>query len=66
MSMHPDPVGDLEYDLQQYPRAFEPLLAGKADVVIGSRFMGGKTSSGSFLMAHLRRQIFSALVQHAS
>jgi glycosyltransferase involved in cell wall biosynthesis len=32
---------DLEYDPTDYPRLLEPLLAGKADVVYGSRFMGG-------------------------
>jgi glycosyltransferase involved in cell wall biosynthesis len=32
---------DLEYDPTDYPRLLEPLIAGKADVVYGSRFMGG-------------------------
>jgi len=32
---------DLEYDPQDYPRLIEPILAGKADVVYGSRFSGG-------------------------
>ena len=32
---------DLEYDPAEYPQLLEPLLAGKADVVYGSRFMGG-------------------------
>ncbi|MFO0794274.1 MAG: glycosyltransferase family 2 protein [Candidatus Brocadiaceae bacterium] len=31
---------DLEYDPGEYPRIIEPILANKADVVYGSRFMG--------------------------
>lgn len=32
---------DLEYDPNEYPALIEPILTGKADVVYGSRFMGG-------------------------
>jgi glycosyltransferase involved in cell wall biosynthesis len=33
---------DLEYDPQEYPTLIEPILRNEADVVFGSRFMGGK------------------------
>lgn len=32
---------DLEYDPADYPVLFAPILEGKADVVMGSRFLGG-------------------------
>jgi glycosyltransferase involved in cell wall biosynthesis len=32
---------DLEYDPRDYPKLLEPLLEGRADVVYGSRFLGG-------------------------
>jgi glycosyltransferase involved in cell wall biosynthesis len=33
---------DLEYDPQEYPLLIEPILRDEADVVFGSRFMGGR------------------------
>ena len=35
--------GDLEYDPREYPRLIQPILDGKADVVYGSRFIGGQS-----------------------
>ena len=32
---------DLEYDPRDYPKLLEPILEGRADVVYGSRFLGG-------------------------
>jgi len=33
---------DLEYDPQEFPIVIQPILDGKADVVFGSRFQGGR------------------------
>ncbi len=35
--------GDLEYDPHDYARLLEPLLANRADIVYGSRFLGKPT-----------------------
>ncbi len=32
---------DMEYDPNEYPRLIEPILNNRADVVFGSRFLGG-------------------------
>jgi glycosyltransferase involved in cell wall biosynthesis len=32
---------DLEYDPNEYPRLVEPIINNRADVVFGSRFLGG-------------------------
>lgn len=34
---------DLEYNPTDYPKLIQPILDGKADVVYGSRFVGGET-----------------------
>ena len=41
---------DLEYDPGDYPALLEPILAGRADVVYGTRFAGG--SHGGLYLQH--------------
>src|SRR5438876_5419968 len=39
---------DLEYNPEDYPVLLEPLISGKADAVLGSRFMGGRPHRALF------------------
>ena len=34
---------DLEYNPEEYPKLLKPIIDGKADVVYGSRFIGGES-----------------------
>jgi glycosyltransferase involved in cell wall biosynthesis len=44
---------DLEYSADDYPLLLEPLMSGKADAVLGSRFMGGRPpGAGAFVAGH--------------
>lgn len=51
---------DLEYDPQDYRRLIEPILAGQADVVYGSRFTNGKDRA-SYLSNYLANRFLTGL-----
>lgn len=53
---------DLEYDPQDYSKLLEPLIDGRADVVYGSRFLGGPQRV--FLFWHYVGNKFLTLVSN--
>jgi len=50
---------DLEYDPAEYPRVLGPLLAGRADVVYGSRFAGGEAHRVLFFWHSLGNRVLT-------
>ncbi len=55
---------DLEYDPAEYPKLLQPILDGKADVVFGSRFIGGGAAPRALLLAHGRATRFLTLLSN--
>ncbi|HUT78599.1 MAG TPA: glycosyltransferase family 2 protein [Polyangia bacterium] len=50
---------DLEYDPDQYGALLAPLEAGEADVVFGSRYVGGAMPDGQAMTAYLANRLLT-------
>ncbi|WP_232278944.1 glycosyltransferase family 2 protein [Geotalea uraniireducens] len=55
---------DLEYDPRDYSQLLQPIFDDKADVVYGSRFVGGAPHRVVFFLAYDGKQVLNLLVKH--
>jgi glycosyltransferase involved in cell wall biosynthesis len=52
---------DTEYDPAEYPRLLGPLLSGRADVVFGSRFIGGDSRRVLYFWHYMANKFLTLL-----
>ncbi len=52
---------DLEYDPNEYPKILAPLMDGRADVVYGSRFIGGEPHRVLYFWHYVANKILTML-----